>query len=108
MIDENTQAARAFYSEISQFSRTVKPWQPAIFYETKPDEVNDITLISQRVYGNRDEFLAIMAAANIQANQSLEQTTLTLPTQQQLNEIKRRTGFESIASQRANFKPIWA
>jgi len=49
-----------------------------------------------------------MAAANIQANQSLEQTTLTLPTQQQLNEIKRRTGFESIASQRANFKPIWA
>jgi len=108
MIDQNTQAARAFYEEVSRFSRSVKPWQPSIFYEVKPNEINDITLISKNVYGNRDEVLAVMAAANIRATQTITQKTIVLPTGTKLDEMKRKTGFESIASQRANFKPLWA
>jgi hypothetical protein len=107
-IDFDTQAARRFYGEVRKFAERTKPWKPAIFYETHPDEIWDLTLVSQRVYGRRDEYLAVMAAAGIDSvDQPLKQKRLVLPTEQQLNLIKRRTGFESIADLREDRKPVW-
>ena len=109
MIDKNSAAAKNFYKEIRRFSERTKSWEPQIWYETKPDETHDLTLVSQRVYGRRDEFLVIMAAAGLDmVDQELPQKRLTLPTEEQLYAIKRRTGFESIAENRFNFAPTWA
>lgn len=109
MIDNNSTAARNFYKEIRRFSERTRSWEPQIYYETKPDEAHDLTLVSQRVYGRRDEFLVIMAAAGLDmVDQELPQKRLTLPTEAQLYAIKRRTGFESIADNRKNFSPAWA
>ena len=108
MIDINSTAAKDFYKEIRRFAQRTKPWETALFYEIKPDEVYDITLVSQRVYGRRDEFLAVMAAAGLDmVDQPLPQKRLILPTEGQLYAIKRRTGFESIADNRKDFLPTW-
>lgn len=109
MIDHDTRAAKSFYREVRTFAERTQPWQSAIFYEVKPDERLDVTLVSQRVYGRRDEFLAVMAAAGLDTvEQPLTQRQLVLPTESQLFEIKRRTGFESQADYREDRKPIWA
>ncbi|SFK63409.1 hypothetical protein SAMN05216302_101116 [Nitrosomonas aestuarii] len=109
MIDVNSTAASSFYKEIRRISERTKPWEPAITYETKPDEVYDLTLVSQRVYGRRDEYLAVMAAAGLDmVDQPLTQRRLVLPTEGQLYAIKRRTGFESLPDNRKNYKPTWA
>jgi len=108
MTDINTQAASNFYNEVRLFSEKTKDWESAIFYETKPDEVLDLTLVSQRVYGRRDEYLAIMAAAGIDSiDQKLTPKRLVLPTDNQLYVIKRKTGFESRSEFRRNGKPTW-
>ncbi|SEN69739.1 hypothetical protein [Nitrosomonas marina] len=108
MIDVNSTAAKNFYKEIRRFAQRTKPWETALFYETKPDERHDITLVSQRVYGRRDEFLVVMAAAGLDTvDQPLPQVRIVLPTEGQLYAIKRRTGFESIADNRNDFKPTW-
>lgn len=108
-IDTNTTAAKDFYKEVRKFAIRTKPWQTALYYDTTPDEIYDITLVSRRAYGNPDETLCIMAAAGLDTiDQPLPQTRLVLPTASQLYAIKKRTGFESVASLRENFKPIWA
>lgn len=109
MIDNNSVAAKDFYKEIRIFADSIKPWETAIFYETKPDEAYDLSLVSQRVYGRRDEYLAVMAAAGLDMfDQALPQKRIILPTENQLYAIKRRTGFESIGAYRENFSPTWA
>lgn len=109
MIDKDTTAARDFYREVRKFAETIKPWQQHISYETKPDEIYDVTLVSRRVYGRRDEYLAVMAAAGLDmVDQPLTQRRLVLPTEGQLYAIKRRTNFESIPDQREDFSPIWS
>lgn len=109
MTDKNTTAAKDFYKEVRTFAERTKTWQTAIFYQIKPDEKHDVTLISARVYGRRDEYLAVMAAAGIDTiDQPIPQKMIVLPTEGQLYAIKRRTGFESIASLRENFAPTWA
>lgn len=108
MIDKESTAAKNFYKAIRLFSERTKPWDIHISYETKPDEARDLTLVSQRVYGRRDEFLVIMAAAGLDmVDQELPQKRLTLPTEAQLYAIKRRTGFESKADSRFSFSPTW-
>ena len=109
MLDQNTRAAKSFYREVRKFSENARSWDTnVIWYETKPDEMYDITLVSRRVYGRRDEFLAIMAAAGLDtAYQPLKQKRLALPNDGMLLSIKRRTGFESIASLREDGAPIW-
>jgi hypothetical protein len=108
MIDNNSTAAKNFYKEVRRFSEVTQLWEQAIFYETKPDEVYDMTLVSQRVYGRRDEYLAVMASAGLDmVDQPLTQRRLILPTEGQLYAMKRRTGFESVAGSREDFKPTW-
>lgn len=109
MIDQDPRAAAAFYRAVRKFCAAAKPWETdAIFYETKPDEEYDLTLISHRVYGRRDEFLAVMAAIGIdQVDQPIPQKKIVLPSEGRLHRIKRQTGFESIADYRENGAPIW-
>ena len=110
MIEKDTRAAKSFYREVRKFAESTKPWDAtAIFYETKPDEAFDLTLVSQRVYGRRDEFLAVMAAAGLDTvDQPLPQKRIVLPNEGQLYAIKRRTGFESIAGYREDYAPTWS
>jgi hypothetical protein len=107
--DVRSTAAKDFFKEVRLFAERTKPWQTAIFYFTKPDENWDLTLVSERVYGRRDEYMTIMAAAGLDmVDQELTQRQLVLPTDEQLYAIKRRCGFESIAAYREDFKPVWA
>lgn len=110
MLDQDTRAAKSFYREVRKFAESVKPWDAtAIYYETKPDEALDLTLVSQRVYGRRDEYLTVMAAAGLDSiDQPLPQKRIVLPNEGQLIAIKRRVGFESIADLRENGTPVWA
>lgn len=107
--DSDTTAAARFWRRIQEFSLRAKVWDTdAIFYQVKPDEKHDLTLISQRVYGNRDEYLAVMAAAGVDSiDQELKQKKIILPIPARLNSIKRETGFESNYYLRENFAPIW-
>lgn len=88
--------ASRFYREVRQYSLTAPVWDTAIRYFTKPDEKWDLTLVSQRVYGNRDEYLAVMAAAGLdRMDQPLTERELVLPSVERLNMIKARTGYVS-------------
>lgn len=108
-VDKNSQAARVFWRKVRAFSQSAKPWQSAIYYDTRPDERWDITLVSQRVYGRTDEFLAVMAAAGMDTiDQPLEQKRLVLPTDSQLRQLKREAGFESRPEFRESGKPTWS
>lgn len=108
MSDIDSQAAKDFYREVRDFAGRTKIWEPAIFHEVLLDEIWDATLISQRVYGNRDEFLAVMAAAGVDTvDQPIPQKQLVLPTTAQLYSLKRRAGFESIEASREDGKPTW-
>jgi len=110
MLDQDTRAAKSFYREVRKFAERTKAWDAAaIFYETKPDEMYDLSLVSQRVYGRRDEYLAVMAAAGLNTvDQALPQKRIVLPNEGRLLGIKRQTGFESIDDLRVNFVPFWA
>lgn len=109
MTDVSTTAAKTFFRMVRDFSLKTKAWEQAIFYETKPDEEWDLTLVSRRVYGRRDEFLAVMAAAGLDApDRKLEQQRIVLPTEAQLYSLKRRAGFETIADYRENGRPTWS
>lgn len=109
MSDKDTRAAKSFYREVRKFAEQAKDWDPnVIFYETLPDEALDLSLVSQRVYGRRDEYLAVMAAAGLDMfDQPLTQRRICLPNEGTLIAIKRRTGFESIADYREDGAPTW-
>ena len=108
MIDVDTCAAGAFVREIQAFVDRVRPWEPAVRHHVLPDEVRDPTLVSERVYGRRDEFLTVMIAAGIATvDQPLPARTITLPTEAQLSQIKLRAGFESRAEMRDGRAPVW-
>ena len=83
-----------FYREVRAFAVKTKVFETAIRYSTKPDEAWDLTLVSQRVYGNRYEALTIMAAAGLdRVDQELKQQSLVLPTPSQLISIKKKCGY---------------
>lgn len=87
-----------FYRAVRQFAVSTPIWGEAIRYQTTPDERHDLTLVSQRVYGNRNEALAVMAAAGLDRfDDPLTEQTLILPTPEQLEEIKRSTGHSQHA-----------
>lgn len=90
--------ASQFYREIRQLALTAPVWDSVIRYFVKPDERWDLTLVSQRVYGNREDYLTIMAAAGLdRLDQPLLEQELILPTPDRLAAIKRRTGYQTVA-----------
>ena len=92
----NPHAAGALFRAVRSFSLTRKPWETALWYETKPDERRDLTLVSERVYGNREDYLVIMAAAGLShVDDELTERKLCLPTKTQLETIKARAGYSS-------------
>jgi len=109
MTDPDPQAARAFYREVRCLAETAPPWATdVIFYQTRPDETFDLTLVSRRVYGRTDEVLAVMAAAGLDTlDQALPQKRIVLPDERQLLRIKRRCGFESQSVHRRHGQPVW-
>lgn len=108
-MDVDTAAAMRFWRLVRRFCVQAKPWTSgALFIDTVPAERLDITKISERVYGNRNETLAIQAAAGLdQITQPLEQTTIVVPTPAKLLQLKREAGFESIDALRLNGEPTW-
>lgn len=96
IIEHNAMACNRFLILVRDFSCKVKPWETAIRYHTKPDEIRDITKVSQRVYGRRNEFLAVMAVAGLSTiDEPLEEQLLILPTEEQLALLKRQAGYEN-------------
>ncbi|APQ14627.1 hypothetical protein BJP27_24585 (plasmid) [Pseudomonas oryzihabitans] len=86
-----------FYRAVRQFAANRQPWQEAVRYDTLPDEEWDLTLVSQRIYGNRNESLAVQAAAGLDhPNDQLTQRRLVLPTPAQLEALKQQTGYSSL------------
>jgi hypothetical protein len=100
-LDNQSTAAARYFQLVRQFCARRQNWQSAIRYETKPDERYDLTLVSKRVYGRRDEFLTIQAAASLDSPESpLTERLLVLPTENQMNVFKRTAGFVNSAQQR--------
>ena len=61
-----------------------------IRYEIGTDEVNDPTLVAYRVYGNRDDYDAVMVCAGTNSIfEPLPQREIILPTSMQLIALKR-------------------
>lgn len=101
MIERNTAGAVRLYQLVRDFAVRVKPWDVAVRYHTKPDERHDLTLVSQRVYGRRDEFLVVQAAAGLDSvEHELGERLLTLPTEAQLQTLKDRAGFANLSRDR--------
>lgn len=95
-------AAASFIAAVRKFAVQTPGWGEAIRYQTKPDERSDITLIAQRVYGDRGEFMAVYAAAGLDTlEQELDERLLVLPTYSQLQLIKRKTEYLTNAEKRA-------
>ena len=85
---------RYLYQLIRDFSLSVKPYESALRYQVKPDEYFDVTLISKRAYGNRGDYLAVMAGAGLDSlTDRVPDQLLVLPTIMQLNNFKRVAGF---------------
>lgn len=82
-----------FYRAVRQFAVSTPLWGTAIRYQTLPDERWDVTLVSQRVYGTRDEYLTVMAAAGLDRfDEELTERVIVLPTKVQLDTLKRQNG----------------
>jgi hypothetical protein len=87
-------AAAQLVRRVRDFAQRQPKWAECIVYRTLPDERWDMTLVSQRVYGNRGEFLTVMAAAGLDSVEVyLAERELVLPTARQLAEIKTQVGF---------------
>lgn len=87
-----------FYRAVRTYVVTAPAWvSDLLSHEVLPDEALDLTLVSQRVYGNRNEFLAVMAAAGLdRVSQALQVgAVLRLPNPARLDLLKRTTGFSS-------------
>ena len=84
-----------YYRAVRKFAVTTPVWALAIRYDVKPDEINDLSLIARRVYGDSQEAITVMAAAGLdRINQPLKQgETLVLPTPVQVQQLKIQTGF---------------
>ena len=85
-----------FYRTVRQYVVTAPTWATDLIrYETLPDERHDLTLISQRIYGNRYDFLAVQAAAGLdRVDDELTERVIYLPSAERLNAIKQATGYD--------------
>ena len=92
--------ASRFYRAVRQFAVTEPVWSvDRIVYFSQPDDRWDVTLVSQKVYGNRDEFLTVMAAAGLtRFDDELTERELILPSKTRLEQIKQATGYVANAT----------
>lgn len=89
------QAANRLFVLVRNFSLQTPDWAEAIRYFTLPDERFDITLVSKRVYGTRDEALVVQAAAGLDSPEyELTERMLVLPTPERLALMRREAGYE--------------
>jgi hypothetical protein len=87
-------AAAQLVRDVINFAQRQPTWAECVLYHSRPDERWDLTLVSQRVYGTRDEHLAIMAAAGLDSpEQEMTERLLVLPTARQLAALKASAGF---------------
>jgi hypothetical protein len=87
-------ARNRLYQLVRDFALQTPAWGTAVRYFTMPDEAYDLTLVSERVYGNRDEALVIQAAAGLDSPElPLTERPLVLPTVTQLAAMKARAGY---------------
>lgn len=101
MIETQTPAIARFYQLVRDFAVRTPAWGTAIRYQTKPDERADMTLVAERVYGSRDEFLTVLASAGLESvEDQLSERLLVLPNATQLRALKKRAGFVSDDTER--------
>lgn len=88
-------AQSRFYKAVRQFALTAQVWSTeAVREQTTPADRWDVTKVSQRVYGNPDEFVAVMAAAGLNRfDDELTEQVLVLPNVTALERIKAATGY---------------
>lgn len=87
-------AKARFVALVREFAQNSPIGTLSIRYFTKPDERLDMTLASNRVYGNREEGITIMAAAGLDSVESiLNEQLLVLPTLEQLLALKKKAGI---------------
>ena len=91
------------YLIVRNFAIKAKPWTQAVRYYTKPDEAYDLTLVSRRIYGTPDEYIAVMAAAGLDSVENgLGAKELVLPTLPMLAAMKARVGYRNTEYSRSN------
>lgn len=89
------QAHNRLFVLVRDFALQTPEWGAAIRYFTKPDERLDLTLVSERVYGTRNESFVIQAAAGLDSIEyELTEQELVLPTAVQLRQMRRDAGFD--------------
>jgi len=88
-------ARMRLFQAVRRFSQATRDWEQAVRYMTLPDERFDLTKVSARVYGTRDEALVIQAAAGLDSPElELTERRLVLPTAEQLATMKRDAGYD--------------
>jgi hypothetical protein len=90
-------SAALFVRMVGDFAARTPSWSPdRINHFVGEDEINDMTLVALRVYGRREEFLAVMAAAGLDSpTEPLPQRRLVLPSSDRLSAMKKLTGYVS-------------
>lgn len=90
------QAANRLFTKVRDFAQQTPDWAEATRYFTLPDERFDLTLVSQRVYGTRDHFMVIQAAAGLDSPEyELTERMLVLPTSDQLRAMRLDAGYDA-------------
>lgn len=104
-MDQDPMAAARFMRLVQGY---VKGGRDLIAHDITPADVDDWTEISQRIYGNRDEILTVMACAGLtNTAERLTQKRIYLPSPVALVSLKRKAGFESRHDLRADGAPTW-
>jgi hypothetical protein len=96
MMADSPQRHATLYRLVRDFSLTTEGWRTAIRYRTLPDEEFDLTLTARRVYGSRNEWLVIQAAAGLDSPElGMSERDLVLPTTAQLAAMKAQAGYNT-------------
>lgn len=89
------QARNRLFAEVRRFAVETPLWGEALRIFTNAGERFDLTAVSQRVYGTRNETLVIQAAAGLDSPEhELTERLLVLPTAAQLRALKRLAGYQ--------------
>lgn len=93
--------ASRFYRAVRQFAVSSPLWDvDRVVIFTDPSMRWDLSLVSQKVYGNRDEHLAVLAAAGLSRyDDELTEREIILPSKTRLELIKQATGYSPTTPQ---------